>query len=165
LARNDLHAGLVGDEVGETLGAVIGRRRAGRAFQLDDLGVAAHGLVEPFGGAAALLDEVGADESHIIFAGLGQARIDVAVEQDDGNAGAFGVHHRRDQRLFLARGQEDRINALGDHGIDVGNLLGGGAGRVGVDELPAALGRLVLHALGLGDAPGIVALVWAKPTR
>ena len=62
------------------------------------------------------------------------------------------------QRLLLARREEDEIDALGDHAVDVGDLLGGGAGGVGVDELVAALGGLVLHARGLGETPGIVAL-------
>ena len=60
---------------------------------------------------------------------------------------------------FSSRGgEEDEVDALGDHAVDVGDLLGGGAGGVGIDELAAALGGLVLHARGLREAPGIVAL-------
>ena len=62
------------------------------------------------------------------------------------------------ERLFLARRQEDEIDALRDHAVDVGDLLGGRAGCVGIDELVAALGGFVLHARGLREAPRVVAL-------
>ena len=96
-------------------------------------------------------------KARIVDARLGERRIDVAVDQQHRNAGLLGVHDRRDQRLLLARRQEDEVDALGDHAVDVGDLLGGRAGRVGIDELAAALLGLVLHAGGLRQAPGIVA--------
>ena len=59
---------------------------------------------------------------------------------------------------FSSRGgKEDEVDALGDHAVDVGDLLGGRAGGVGIDELAAALLGFVLHAGGLRQAPGIVA--------
>ena len=144
------------DRLVEALLAVVGGRGAGGAFELDDLGLAVGVLDQPFGHALAFLDEVGADEGDVVLAGLGQRLVDVAVEQDDRDAGLLGGHDGRDQRLLLARGEEDQVDALGDHRVDVGDLLGGRAGGVGVDELVAELGGLGLHALGLGDAPGIV---------
>ena len=42
--------------------------------------------------------------------------------------------------------------------VDVGDLLGGRTGSVGIDELVAELRGFGLHALRLGDAPGIVGL-------
>ena len=60
---------------------------------------------------------------------------------------------------FSSRGERKiDVDALRDHAVDVGDLLGGRAGGVGVDELPAELGGLVLHARGLRQTPGIVAL-------
>src|SRR5919107_588740 len=50
----------------------------------------------------------------------GEARVDAAVEQDQGDARALGRHHRRNQRLLLARRQEDQVHALRDHAVDVG---------------------------------------------
>ena len=85
-------------------------------------------------------------------------RIDVAVDQQHRNAGLLRRHHGGDQRLLLARRQEDEVDALRDHPVDVGDLLGGRAGGVGVYELAAALGGFVFHAGGLRQTPGIVAL-------
>ena len=127
-------------------------------FELDDLALAAGLLDRPIGDPLAFLDEVRADEGEEVDAGLGERRIDVAVDQQHRNAGLLGVHDRRDQWLLLARRQEDEVDALGDHAVDVGDLLGGRAGGVGIDELRAALGGFVLHAGGLREAPGIVAL-------
>ena len=59
---------------------------------------------------------------------------------------------------FSSRGaRKIAIDALRDHAVDVGDLLGGRAGGVGIDQLPAALLGFVLHGFGLGYAPGIVA--------
>ena len=43
------------------------------------------------------------------------------------------------KRLLLARRQEDQVDALRDHAVDVGSLLGGRAGGIRVDELVAEL--------------------------
>ena len=59
-------------------------------------------------GALAFLHEVRADEGDVVLAGLGEALVDVAVEQEHRNAGLLGRHDRRDERLLLARGQEDQ---------------------------------------------------------
>ena len=115
-------------------------------------------LDRPIGDPLALQDEVRADEGEEVDARLGERRIDVAVDQQHRDAGLLGVHDRRDQRLFLARRQEDEVDALGDHAVDVGDLLGRRAGGVGIDELGAALGGFILHAGGLRQAPGVVAL-------
>ena len=112
----------------------------------------------PVRDALAFQDEIGADERQIVLAALGDRLIEVAVDREYRDAGLLGVQHGGRQRLLLARREEDEIDALGDHAVDVGDLLGGGARGVGVDELAAALGGLVLHARGLGEAPGIVAL-------
>jgi hypothetical protein len=47
---------------------------------------------------------------------------------------------------------------LGDHAVDVGDLLGRRAGGIGIDELRAAFGGFILHAGGLRQPPGVVAL-------
>src|SRR5690606_6684710 len=85
-----------------------------------------------------------------------QGLVHVAVEQDDRNASLLGGHYGRDQRLLFTRSEKNEIHALRDHRIDVRDLLGSRSGSVGIDELVAALGSLVLHALGLGNAPWIV---------
>ena len=41
-------------------------------------------------------------------------------------------------------------------------LLGGGTGCIGINQLPAALGRLVLHALGLRQTPWVIAFGLGK---
>ena len=115
-------------------------------------------LDQPLAGPLAFLLEVRADEGDVVDARLGQVGIDAAVDQEHRDAGLLGRHHRRDQRLLLARRQEDDVDLLGDHRVDVGDLLGGRAGGVGVDQRPAALLGLFLHAGGLRQAPGIVAL-------
>ena len=147
-----------GHDVVETLFAVVGRRRSGRAFQLhDDARVALEVLERPFGDTAALIDEVGTQERHVVLAGPGHIRIDRAVDQERGNAGGFGLHHRGQQRLFLARGQEQDIDALRDHGIHVGDLLGRGTGGIGCNQVPSTLVGGVMEGLGLCDTPRIVA--------
>ena len=93
----------------------------------------------------------------IIHAPLGDRLIEVAVDRQHRDARLLGVQHGGRQRLLLARRKEDEIDALGDHAVDVGDLLGGRAGGVGINELSAALGGLVLHARGLRETPGIVA--------
>ena len=115
-------------------------------------------LDRPVGDPLALEDEVRPDEGEEVDAGLGERRIDVAVDQEHRNAGLLGVHDRGDERLLLARRQEDEVDALSDHAVDVGDLLGGRARGVGIDELAVALGGFVLHARGLRQAPRIVAL-------
>ena len=150
-------------KVVEALLAVIGGRGADGAFDLDDLGIAAHRLGQPFADALALLDEVRAGEGDVVDARLGERVIDVAVDQDDRDAGVLGVHDRRDERLLFARRQEDEIDALGDHAVDVGDLLGGRSRRVGIDELIAELLGFVLHACRLREAPRIVAFRLGEP--
>src|SRR5208283_5873838 len=105
----------------------------------------------------AFLYEIGTDESEVVLASLGDRLIEVAVDRQHWYAGLLCVQDGGGQRFLLARRKEDEIDALGDHAVDVGDLLGGGACRVGVDELAAALGGLVLHARSLGETPGIVA--------
>src|SRR5215211_6408060 len=129
LGGQDLHARLALNGVLEALAAVVGRRGPGGPEQLDDVGLAAGLLDQPLGRPLALLDEVRADEGDVVLARLGQALVDVAVEQE----------HR-------------------DAGLHVGDLLGRRPGGVGVDELPAALGGLLLDAGRLGEPPGVVLL-------
>ena len=63
------------------------------------------GLDRPFGDPLAFLDEVRADERQVVFARLGERRVDAAVDQQDRNAGLLGGHDGRDERLLLARRQ------------------------------------------------------------
>ena len=59
---------------------------------------------------------------------------------------------------FSSRGaRKMKSTPLRDHAVDIGDLLGGGAGGVGIDELIAPLGGLVLHARRLGETPRVVA--------
>ena len=158
LAGEDDHVGRLGlDGVVEALLAIVGRRSADGAFELDDLALAACLLDRPIGDPLTLEDEVRADESEEVHARLGERRIDIAVDQQHRDAGLLGVHDRRDQRFFLTRRQEDEVDPLRDHAVDVGDLLGRGACGVGIDELGAALGGFILHAGGLRQPPGVVA--------
>ena len=59
-----------GDDVVEALLAVVGRRRAGGALELDDDALLALEVLErPFGDAAALVDEVRAEEGDVVAPG------------------------------------------------------------------------------------------------
>ena len=91
-----------------------------------------------------------------------QRRVDVAIEQDHRDAGILGRLDCRNQRLFLAWREEDQVDPLGDHRIDIGHLLGGGAGGIRIDQLPPALLGFFLHAGSLGKAPWIVAFGLGK---
>src|SRR5215211_9430435 len=93
LGGQDLHARLVLDGVLEALAAVVGRRGSRGAEQLDDVGLAAGLLDQPVGRPLALLDEVRADEGDVVLARLGQALVDVAVEQEHRDAGLLGRLH------------------------------------------------------------------------
>lgn len=79
------------------------------------------------------------------------------VDQKRRDARGLGAHHRRDQRAFLARRQEEDINALRDQAVHIGDLLRGRSAGIGKHQIPAAGGGRVLEALRLGDPPGIVA--------
>ena len=165
LAGEDDHIGRLGlDRVVEALLAVVGGRGADRALELDDLALAAGLLDRPVGDALAFEDEVRADEGEEVDAGLGERRIDVAVDQQHRNAGLLGVHDRRDQRLLLARRQEDEVDALSDHAVDVGDLLGGRAGGVGIDELAPRLAASSFMLAVCARRQGLLLSVWAKPT-
>ena len=87
----------------------------------------------------ALLDEVGADEGDVILARLGDAVIDVAVDEDDRNAGLLDFDHLRRQRLRFARREDDDVRLLGDDRVDVGELLGRVLVGVRRDQRPAEL--------------------------
>lgn len=58
--------------------------------------------------------------------------------------------------FFFPRCEEDQVDPLGDHRVDVGHLLGSGSGSIGIDQLMPELLGLGLHAVGLCDAPGVV---------
>ena len=85
LAGDDGHLGRLGlDRLVEALLAIIGRRSADGAFQLDDLALAA-GLVDrPVGDPLAFLDEVRADEGEIVLARLGERRIEMRSTSSTG---------------------------------------------------------------------------------
>ena len=113
LAGQDDHIGRLRlDRVVEALLAVVSGRSANRAFELDDLALAAGLLDCPIGDPLTFLHEVRADEGEEVDAGLGELRVDVAVGQQHRNAGLLGVHDRRNQRFLFARRQEDEIDPL-----------------------------------------------------
>src|SRR6185437_5317269 len=142
LAGENDHARRLGlDRLVEALLAVVGWRGADRAFEFEDLALAAGLLDRPVRDPLTFLDEIRADEGEVVDAPLGERLIDVAVDQEHRDAGLLGGEHRRNERLVLARRQEDEVDALGDHGVDVGDLLGGGIGR-----------------------DGLLLTIWAKPT-
>jgi hypothetical protein len=85
--------------------------------------------------------------SHIVLATFGQRRINIAVNQQQWNSSLLGLHHSRDQRLIFTLRQQDHVNFLRDHRADVGNLLCGRTGSVGIDQLPATFCGFILHAL------------------
>src|SRR2546421_8266581 len=136
--------------------AVVGDRRAGCSEQFDDAGFPIGLLHKPLARALAFLDEVRADERHVILAGL--RPFEFAVNEYDGDARIL----RRLQRPFvafgLARSEEDCVHALRYKVFKVRDLRGRVAARVREYEFVAALGGLVLHALRLGDAPRPVRL-------
>ena len=99
--------------------------------------------------------EVGADEHVVVLAGL-TARVDAVGHRDD--AGLVGAAQRGQHRLAGVREDDERVDALGDHALDVGDRLLGVALAVGVHELghARALGGLVPRRRG-GDEPPAVA--------
>ena len=139
------------DRLVEALLAVDRRRRAGRALELDDLRLAAGGLGHATGRPPALIDEVGADEGDVVLAGLGDVVVDVAVERKTGMPAApASLTDVGD--LLGDRGDEQDVRLLGDQALDVGDLLGLVVVGVGDGQLEPLLGRLLLHARGLGQA-------------
>ena len=157
LRRDDRHARILRDDFVEALLAVVRGGRARRAFEFDDLRLAAGRLDEPVSGAMALIDEVRADERDVVAARFGHRLIDVAVDQDHRNAGLLRLQHDRCERLFFARREHQQIDVLRDHALNVRDLLGVGAVGVGHHDLPAALRGDVLEALGFRETPRIVA--------
>ena len=149
----------------EALLAVVGGRAPMVPSSSMILALPPIGLDQPLGDALAFLDEVRADEGDVVVAGLGERLVDVAVDQDDRDAGLLGVHDRRDQRLLFARRQEDDVDPLRDHAVDVGDLLGGRAGGVGVDELVSRASAASSCMLAVcARRQGLLLSVWAKPT-
>ena len=139
--------------VAEALRAIGGDGGAGSPRQLDDLRLPVARLGEPLRGALALLDEVGAEERHVVGA-RGARRL--PVDEDDRDVGLLGRLQRGGEALELARREQDDVHAARDQILDVGDLLRRLALRVGDDEVDALLLRLVADALRLGVAPGIV---------
>jgi hypothetical protein len=69
------------------------------------------------------------------------------------------------QTFLLARGDKEDVDALGDHVLDVRNLLGRIGLGIGNKELnPVFFGR-VSHRLGLCDPPRVVVLRLSEPER
>src|ERR687885_1024538 len=82
----------------------------------------------------------------------------LAVHEEDGHVRSRRGLQRRRPSLLLPRWDEQQVDALGDHVLDVGDLLGRRGLGVGYDELdPAGRGR-ALHGRGLRDPPGVVVL-------
>lgn len=65
--------------------AIVRRRRGGRAFDLDDLGLAVCIFFQPLRHTVTHVDEIRADQSHVVFQ-LGHAVIHVTVYQKYRNA-------------------------------------------------------------------------------
>jgi hypothetical protein len=98
------------------------------------------------------------DQAQVVFAGRAGA---LAVDLDHRHAGRQGADGRRPEGVHLARREHDQVAALGDQVAHVADLLGGVAigDGVGVVVLRGPVsGPLILHALGLGEAPGVVQL-------
>ena len=128
--------------------------RAGEATP--DLDHIALGVARPAQQLDRILAGSTADTLVVATDELGDAvGIDVAVEDDDRNAGIDRLlpHHRRQPRRFLGR-DEQHVDALADEVLDVGHLLLGLVLAIGNDQLD--LGMLLgflLHVLVELDPP------------
>src|SRR3954453_8777314 len=161
LARDDLHAGAGLDGLVEALLAVDRGGGAGRPLELDDLGVAAGRVRHRPRRPLALLDEVGGHDRDEVLARLGDAVVDVAVDEEHRDPGRAGLLDHVAQ-LLGDRCDEQGVRLLRDEALDVLDLLGLVVVRVGDRQLPAALGRLLLEARRLRQPPGVFTRVLAE---
>src|SRR4051794_33347188 len=130
------------DDVVQALVAVDGRRGAGLALQVDDLGPVRVGLEQPVALGLAALDVVGTD--------VGQDALHArhpAVDGHDRDAVVGRGLDRRRHGVDVERADDDPAHALHHRGLDVRGLLRGGVLPVALDRLHAELLRLVLQLL------------------
>ena len=133
--------------------AVVAVRRDVHAGRTEQDGEAAltTGLPDHrVGGSAALLDEVRADPADVVLARC--LRGEQPVDRHDRHAVLLGVVERRVEAFAVQRGDDQCVDALVDHALDVGDLLVEVGLGVGDDQVdPACLG-FVADRLRLGDA-------------
>ena len=123
---------------------------AGCAEQDGEAGLATGLPDHRVGGAAALLDEVRADPADVVLARrLGGEQ---PVDGHDRHAVLLGVVERRVEALAVERRDDQCVDALVDHALDVGDLLVEVGLGVGDDQVDAPCRGLVADRLGLGDA-------------
>src|SRR4051794_3608974 len=134
----------------EAVVAIGGDVHAGRAEQDRQAGLAAGLADHRVGGAAALLDEVRADPADVVLTrGL---RGEEPVDGHDRHTVLACVVEGRVEALAVERRDDQCVDALVDHALDVRDLLVEVGLGVRHDEVDAASGGLVANRLGLGDA-------------
>ena len=131
---------------------VIAIRRhvhAGRSEQDGELSLAAGLSDHRIGGTAALLHEVRPDPSDVVLAcRLGREE---SIDRHDRHAVVLGVVERRVEPFAVQRRDDQCVDPLIDHALDVGDLLVEIRFGIGDDQVdPARLG-LVTDRLGLRD--------------
>ena len=113
-------------------------------------------------GAPPLLDEVGSEKGDVVFA---RRALGLPVDEDHRDAGRLCGLERRRESLVLARREQDESDAARDQVLDVGDLLGGLALRVGDDEV--VMPRFAASALMLAvcaSRQGLLCSICEKPT-
>ena len=111
-------------------------------------------LEDPLAPVLARLGEVGVDEDVVVDTGLA-TRGDAIRNRHD--AGLVGARERRQDRLAGVREDDERVDALRDHPLDVGDRLLRVALAVGVAERrhARALARLVARRSGRHETPAV----------
>ena len=148
---DDLQLRVLCDALAEALIALDAAGSAGQALDLADLAAfGQQGVGDVLAADAADVDVVGADEL-----GVGVA-VNLAVQQDDRDAGLVGALDDVGQRGGLVGGGDDQVDLHLDEVLDVSDLLGVVLGSVGVDNLEHRVLRrrgsdLVVHC----NAPGL----------
>ena len=165
LLGNDLDVGVEFLETFEEPVVAIRRDVHARCSEQDGELALAAGLPDHrIGRTTTLFDEVGADPSDVVLARrLGREQ---SIDRHDRHALFLGVVECGVEALAVQRRDDQRVDALIDHSLDVGDLLV--EVRLGVrdDEIDAACFGLVTDRLGLGDTERVrLTLGLGEPDR
>ncbi len=120
---------------------VVGRRRAGRTLELDDLDLPLAFLTSHSGMRLPSSMKIRADEGHVVLAGLASDGSTLRSSRMTGMPAFLAAMTAGNQRLLFARRQEDQVNALAIIEVDVGHLAWPRPGGVRVDEADGRASR------------------------
>src|SRR4051794_3430177 len=124
LTGQELHTGVLGEALDDRLQLARGNRVAGRTAEEDDVALAVEQLDHPVGPHRARDRRAPVDVGDVVLA---RRAARIGAPRDDLDAGRRGLLDRRELRLAEVGDEHDRIGALGDHRVDVGDRLLEGA--------------------------------------